>query len=188
MVNLAILGSYNGSGFDAIYEAMQDKVLNIDIPLVISNNTDAVILQKAKTRDISNFVINDKVCKNSDDCIVELLEKYNCKYIFLSGYMKKISSKILSCATVINCHPALLPSQYGGVGMYGSFVHKAVIKNKEKISGVTIHYVDEIYDNGEIILKNTLKIKEGATPQWLEDNIKKLEKKTIVQGLKICLR
>jgi len=186
MNKIAILSSHNGSGFEALYEALKNNILNIDIPLIISNNSNAKVLDKAKKLNIDNYIINNKLFDNIDKKIYELLKQYDCKIVFLSGYMKKISSIITNNFNVINSHPSLLPL-YGGGGMYGRFVHEAVINNKEKISGVTIHKVNENYDEGEIILQKTLQIDKNETSKTLEDKIKLLEKETIVDGFKLYL-
>lgn len=187
MTKVAILSSHNGSGFEALYQASKNKILDIDIPLVISNNSNAKVLEKAKNLHIENYIVNDKLFSNVDEKIVELLNRYKCKYIFLSGYMKKISTLITNNFKVINSHPSLLPL-YGGAGMYGRFVHEAVIKNKDKISGVTIHEVNENYDEGKIILQQTLKIDQNETAQTLETRIKILEQEAIVNGFRLCLK
>ena len=101
--------------------------------------------------------------------------------------MKKISSKLTNNFKVINSHPSLLP-KYGGQGMYGRYVHEAVVKNNEKISGVTVHEVNEKYDDGKIILQKQLDISEGETPQTLEQKIKALEKSAIVESFIKCLK
>ena len=187
MTKIAILSSHNGTGFDTLYQASKDKILDIDISLIISNNTNAKVIKNAKKLNIENHIINDKLFENVDEQIFKLLNKHNCKYIFLSGYMKKISSLITNNFTVINSHPSLLPL-YGGAGMYGRFVHEAVINNKELISGVTIHEVDENYDEGKIILQKTLNINKDETAQSLETRIKALEQEAIVDGFKLCLK
>ena len=186
MKNIAILASYNGSGFSTIYKAQLEKTLNINVKLVISNNTDAVALQNATKYGIDNFLVNAKTDTNPDERIYDLIQKYKCKYIFLSGYMKKLSPKITQNFKVINSHPSLLP-KYGGAGMYGNHVHEAVIDNGEKMSGVTIHEVNEVYDSGKIILQKSLTLTEDETSKSLEKRIKELEQLTIIDGLKICL-
>ena len=188
---IGILASYNGSGFETIQKAIIEKKINAKVVVVISNNTNAVVLQKAESYNIPNFIINDKRYPNQDidDKISRLLKEFECDYIFLSGYMKKIESKLLQSFPnkIINTHPALLPSIYGGKGMYGRFVHEAIIKNKEKKSGVTIHYIDEIYDEGEIILTKDLDIEKDETVDSLEDKIKDLEKIAIVEAFEKLL-
>jgi len=180
---VAILASYNGSGFDALHVALKKGELSIEIPLIISNNSNAKIIENAKKHGIDNFVVNSKTAQNPDKKIEELLNKYQCEYIFLSGYMKKVPINITKKFKVINSHPALLPN-YGGEGMYGRFVHEAVIRNGEKISGVTIHEVNENYDEGKIILQKELLLEKNENVDSLEKKIKQLEQITIVAAFK----
>ncbi|MFW2379243.1 phosphoribosylglycinamide formyltransferase [Aliarcobacter butzleri] len=191
MTKIGILASYNGSGFETIQKAIENKILNAKVVVVITNNTNAGVLEKAESYDIPYFIINDKRYPglDIDDKITRLLLEFGCDYIFLSGYMKKIESKLLKAYPnkIINTHPAILPSIYGGVGMYGRFVHEAVIKNSEKESGVTIHFVNEVYDEGEKILVKKLKLEENETVDTLEEKIKNLEKEAIVEAFKKIL-
>ena len=191
MTKIGILASYNGSGFETIQKAINEKILNAKVVVVITNNSNAGVLEKAESYDIPHFVINDKRYpgQDIDDKISRLLLEFGCDYIFLSGYMKKIESKLLSAFPnkIINTHPAILPSQYGGKGMYGRFVHEAIIENKEKKSGVTIHYVNEVYDEGEKILVKELLLDENETVDSLENRIKELEKEAIVEAFKKLL-
>ena len=188
---IGILASYNGSGFETIQKAIENKILDAKVVVVITNNTNAGVLEKAESYDIPYFIINDKRYpgQDIDDKITRLLVEFGCDYIFLSGYMKKIESKLLKAYPnkIINTHPAILPSIYGGVGMYGRFVHEAVIKNGEKESGVTIHFVNEVYDEGEKILVKKLKLEENETVDTLEEKIKNLEKEAIVEAFKKIL-
>lgn len=191
MTKIGILASYNGSGFETIQKAIENKTLDAKVVVVITNNTNAGVLEKAESYDIPYFIINDKRYPglDIDDKITRLLLEFDCDYIFLSGYMKKIESKLLKAYPnkIINTHPAILPSIYGGVGMYGRFVHEAVIKNGEKESGVTIHFVNEVYDEGEKILVKKLKLEENETVDTLEEKIKNLEKEAIIEAFKKIL-
>ncbi|MCG3681704.1 phosphoribosylglycinamide formyltransferase [Aliarcobacter butzleri] len=191
MTKIGILASYNGSGFETIQKAIENKILDAKVVVVITNNTNAGVLEKAESYNIPYFIINDKRYpgQDIDDKITRLLLEFGCDYIFLSGYMKKIESKLLKAYPnkIINTHPAILPSIYGGVGMYGRFVHEAVIKNGEKESGVTIHFVNEVYDEGEKILVKKLKLEENETVDILEEKIKNLEKEAIVEAFKKIL-
>ncbi|MBF7070291.1 phosphoribosylglycinamide formyltransferase [Aliarcobacter butzleri] len=191
MTKIGILASYNGSGFETIQKAIENKILDAKVVVVITNNTNAGVLEKAESYNIPYFIINDKRYpgQDIDDKITRLLLEFGCDYIFLSGYMKKIESKLLKAYPnkIINTHPAILPSIYGGVGMYGRFVHEAVIKNSEKESGVTIHFVNEVYDEGEKILVKKLKLEENETVDTLEEKIKNLEKEAIVEAFKKLL-
>lgn len=191
MKKIGILASYNGSGFETIQKAIEDGILNAKVEVIITNNSNAGVLEKASKYGIKSFVINKNLFPNEnlDLKIAQTLKEFECDYIFLSGYMKKIEENLLKTFPnkIINTHPAILPSIYGGAGMYGSFVHEAVIKNGEKKSGVTIHYIDENYDEGEKILIKELELEKDETAQTLENKIKELEKTAIVEAFKKVL-
>ena len=187
MTKVAILSSHNGSGFNALYHAMLQKKLDIEITLLISNNSKSLALKNAQEYGIKTQLVNVKTDENPDDTIYELLVESESTYVFLSGYMKKISKKIASNFIVLNSHPALLP-KYGGKGMYGNFVHEAVLKNNEQTTGVSIHVVNEVYDDGEIILQEELSVRENETVTSLADRVKALEQVTIVEAFRQCLK
>lgn len=188
MKKIGILASYNGSGFQTIQKAIEDNILDAQVVVVVSNNSNANVLNSAEELDIPYFVVNDKRYpgQDIDDKIAKLLVEFGCDYVFLSGYMKMIGPKLISSFQnkIINTHPAILPSKYGGKGMYGRFVHEAVIKNGEEKSGVTIHYVNEEYDDGEIILTKQLDISSDETVESLENRIKDLESLAIIDAFK----
>lgn len=191
MKKIGILASYNGSGFQTIQKAIEETILDAKVVVVISNNSNANVLNVAESLNIPHFVINDKRYpgQNIDDKIARLLVEFGCDYIFCSGYMKMIGPKLIDSFPnkIVNTHPALLPSQYGGKGMYGRFVHEAVIKNAEEKSGVTIHYVNEKYDDGEIILTKALTLNADETVDSLENRIKDLENEAIIDAFKKLL-
>ena len=191
MKKIGILASYNGSGFETIQKAIEQGILDAKVCVIITNNSNAGVLEKASKYGIESFVINKNLFpdENLDLKIAQTLKKFDCDYIFLSGYMKKIEENLLKTFPhkIINTHPAILPSIYGGAGMYGSFVHEAVVKNAEKKSGVTIHYIDENYDEGETILIKELELASDETAESLENRIKELEKTAIVEAFKIVL-
>jgi len=191
MKRIGILASYNGSGFQTIQKAIESKILDAQVIVVISNNTNANVLEVAQNLQIPNFVINDKKYpnENCDEIIANLFKGFKCDYIFCSGYMKMIGNKLISQfpLKIVNTHPALLPSIYGGKGMYGKFIHEAVIKNNEKKSGVTIHFVNEKYDDGKIILTKELEINEKETVVSLENRVKKLENIAIIEAFEKLL-
>jgi len=186
MKKIAILASHNGSGFEAIHNAILEQRLSLKIEIVISNNPDAQVLKKAKKFKIPTAVINKSTDENPDAKIYEVLQNHACETIFLSGYMKKLSSLLTQGFYIINSHPSLLP-KFGGTGMYGRFVHEAVIEAKEQQSGVTVHEVNENYDEGKILLQNSLELTQDETVDTLEERVKALEKETIVEALAKCL-
>ncbi len=187
MKRIGILSSHNGSGFDTIQKACEEKILDAQVVLVISNNSNAKVIEKACKKDVPNFIINANrfPTENLDVKITNLMKEFKVDYIFLSGYMKKIEKNLVTTFEnkIINSHPALLP-KFGGKGMYGTFVHEAVISAKEKESGCTIHFVNENYDEGKFILQKSIKLDEDETVNSLEEKIKTLESQTIVEALK----
>ena len=191
MKKIGILASYNGSGFETIQKAIEDGILDAKVEVIITNNSNAGVLEKASKYGIKSFVINKNLFPNEnlDLKIAQTIKEFECDYIFLSGYMKKIGLDILNAFPnkIINTHPAILPSIYGGKGMYGKFVHEAVIKNGEKKSGVTIHYVNEVYDEGEKILVKELQIAQDETVDSLESRIKELESVAIIEAFEKLL-
>ena len=191
MKRIGILASYNGSGFQTIQKAIENKILDAQVVVVVSNNTNANVLKIANDMQILNFVINEKKYpnENCDEKIAYLFKEFKCDYIFCSGYMKMIGTELISQfpQKIVNTHPALLPSIYGGKGMYGRFVHEAIIKNAEKKSGVTIHFVNEKYDDGKIILTKELEVNNNETVDSLENRVKNLENIAIIEAFEKLL-
>lgn len=191
MKRIGILASYNGSGFLTIQKAIEQKILDAQVIVVVSNNSNANVLKSAEDMQIPNFIINEKKYPNEniDEKIANLFKEFKCDYIFCSGFMKMIGTNLISEfeEKIVNTHPALLPSKYGGKGMYGRFVHEAIIKNNEAKSGVTIHFVNEKYDDGKIILKKELKLENDETVDSLENRIKDLENIAIVEAFEKLL-
>lgn len=190
MKRIGILSSYNGSGFKTIQEACEKKELNAQVVLVVSNNSESKALEKAENKNIPNFIINDKKYPNEnlDKKITKMMREAKVDYIFLSGYMKKIEENLVTTFEnrIINSHPALLP-KFGGKGMYGINVHKAVIEAKETKSGCTVHFVNENYDEGKFILQKSINLDENETVESLENRIKDLESITIIEAFKKLL-
>ncbi len=187
MIKIGILSSYNGSGFIALHKACQSGILNAEIVVVISNNTGAKVLKTAENYGINNYCINVKnsLNENVDLKILNKLKENKCDYLFLSGYMKKIDKCLTDfyANKIVNSHPALLPN-FGGKGMYGRFVHEAVVKAKVNKTGVTIHFVNENYDEGKFILQKQIKLSPNESVDSVEDRVKKLELQAIVEAFK----
>lgn len=185
MIKIGVLASHNGSGYKTIYNACKKGILEAEVAVVISNNSEAKVLKSAAKDGTPNFIINQKLFpqENLDEKIAHLMMDYQCDYIFLSGFMKKIETNLLKHFKnrIINSHPALLPN-FGGKGMYGRYVHEAVIKAKQSVSGVTIHYVNEHYDEGEYILQKKLQLLDNETVDSLEEKIKNLESIAIIEA------
>jgi phosphoribosylglycinamide formyltransferase 1 len=179
MLNLAVFASGSGSNLQAIIDAIAKEELNAKIKLVISNNSDAFALERAKKHKIPALHLSSATHPESGkliDSMLIALESFEVDTIALAGYMKKVPNEILAFVNsrVVNIHPALLP-KFGGVGMYGINVHQAVIQAKEEFSGATVHLVDNIYDNGRILAQKQVKVSPVDTPESLAKKVLKIE-------------
>ncbi len=183
MYNLVVFASGNGSTLQSIIDAIDKKELHSQIVLVVSNNPDAFALERAKKANIPTYVIKNKKYQDIDDELYEVLSHYDINLIVLAGYLKLIGDKLLSNYTIINTHPSLLP-KYGGKGMHGMHVHQAVIDNKEKQSGVTVHYINNEYDKGNIISQTVVDVLETDTPETLASKVQTAEKVQLVNVIK----
>jgi phosphoribosylglycinamide formyltransferase-1 len=172
--NIAIFASGTGTNTLKIIEHFVQR-RNIHIALIVSNKVDAGVLTIAQTHHIPALVLEkDKFFH--DNAYTDEFRQKNIDFIVLAGFLWKIPSALITAYPnkIINIHPALLP-RYGGKGMYGHFVHEAVIAAGEKYSGITIHYIDEKYDHGSIIFQATCPVEENETPDTLAQKIHVLE-------------
>jgi phosphoribosylglycinamide formyltransferase-1 len=176
MKKLAFFASHSGSNFKAIIKNCLNGTINAEPTLLITNNSNSGAFVFAKENKIAAYHISPLTSDNPDNEILEILLKHNIDLIVLAGYMKKIPADVIKHFPnkIINIHPSLLP-KYGGKGMYGLNVHKAVIDNKELFSGLTIHYVTEKYDDGEYLIQFALKVNENETPESLQTRILEYE-------------
>lgn len=147
---IVLFASGSGSNVENIIRYFQDKP-NVTIAMVLTNKRDAKVLDRCNKLNVSALYFN-KIAFQETDCVLDILKGAHPNLIVLAGFLWKIPEKIIEAFPnkIINIHPALLP-KYGGKGMYGPKVHKAVKENKETETGITIHYVNEHYDEGTII-------------------------------------
>ena len=176
---LAILVSGNGTTLEAIIKAINNKKLDAEIKIVVSNTEKAYALQRAEKADINHYVLKDY---KDEDELYNKLKEADVQLIVLAGYLKLLPLKVINNYTIINTHPALLP-KYGGKGMYGMNVHKAIIENHEKETGATVHFVNEEYDKGKIISQIKVKVYEKDTPEDVSDRVQKAEKRQLIKVL-----
>lgn len=175
MKKLAIFAS--GTGTNAVniikYFENSDK---IETAFVLSNNTSAPVIEKAKSLGVTVEIVSNQEIE-AGDRLIELCQLYKIDYIILAGFLRKIPTKLIEKYPqhIINIHPSLLP-KYGGPGMYGEHVHKAVLANKEKESGITIHFVNADFDKGETIDQFKCSISEDETLASLQLKIHELER------------
>jgi len=176
MKRIIIFASGSGTNTQNIIEYFQQNKI-AKVVLVLSNKEDAKVLERANTLNIPclSFTKADLCTSNK---VLDLLKKEMPDLIVLAGFLLKLPENILQAYPnkVINIHPALLP-KYGGKGMYGSFVHESVLANNEAETGITIHYVNENYDEGAIIFQKSVFLTEGDTPETVASKVHKLEYK-----------
>lgn len=174
-MNIALFASGSGSNVKNIIEYFS-KNQSVNVQLVVSNKPDAGALMHAKNAHINTRVFSHQEIKNVDP-VLESLNDSNIGMVILAGFLLKIPSDLISRfnGDIINVHPSLLP-KFGGKGMYGNHVHKAVLTQGESETGITIHYVNEHYDEGKIIQQFSTSISEAETLDTLLLKIKALEK------------
>ena len=168
---IAVFASGAGSNAQKIIDHFNGNDKAAEVVLIVSNNPTAGVLKRGK---IPSLII-DRKRFNEDGYITEL-KKLRIDLIVLAGFLWKVPVILIKSFPhkIINIHPALLP-KYGGKNMYGNFDHEAVLSAKEKESGITIHYVDEIYDHGKIIFQTKCEVSKNDTPQSLAEKIHVLE-------------
>lgn len=175
MKRIVIFASGNGTNAENIIRYFQKSSL-ARVVLVLSNKSDAKVLTRAKSLGVParNFSKEEL----HSDKVFDTLADFNPDLIVLAGFLLKLPEKIINeyPEKIINIHPALLP-KHGGKGMYGRFVHQAVMLAKEKESGISIHYVNNEYDSGAIIFQKSVKITPQDTPESLANKIHELEYK-----------
>ncbi len=176
MKHIAIFASGKGSNARAIINYFQNHA-SVKVALIVTNNPEAEVVKIAHSQKIISAVVSKKFL-NDEKEMPRLLDAQKIDFIVLAGFLQLVPSYLLNrySQRMVNIHPALLP-KFGGQGMYGIKVHEAVLAAGEKETGITIHYVNEKYDQGEIILQKKLKIAPGDTPQTLSPKVLALEHK-----------
>lgn len=173
MIRILIFASGSGTNAENIIRYFQSNE-NIVVTAVLSNKKDAKVLEKAENLGVKTRVFSrDDFYKNSE--IINFVKK-NADFIVLAGFLWKIPEDLIAAFPnkIINIHPALLP-KYGGKGMYGMHVHQAVVANKEAKTGITIHFVNENYDEGAIIFQKEVALNTSDTPQIVAEKVHQLE-------------
>jgi phosphoribosylglycinamide formyltransferase 1 len=176
MKRIVIFASGSGTNAENIINHFKNSSI-ASVVMVLSNKSDAKVLEKASSLGVANSSF-DKVDLFENNTIHNLLKKINPDIIVLAGFLLKFPADIISTFPnrIINVHPALLP-KYGGKGMYGQFVHKAVVANNEEESGISIHYVNEFYDEGNIIFQVSTKLLSTDSYEDVASKIHLLEQK-----------
>ena len=171
---IAVLVSGGGTNLQALIDAQNNGIIKSgELSLVISNNADAYALERAKKADIKTQVVSRKEYGDGfEDKIISALEENGIDFIVLAGFMCILSEKFTSHFRdrIINVHPSLIPS-FCGKGFYGLRVHEAALSYGVKVTGATVHFVNEIPDGGKIIMQKAVEILEGDTPEILQKRV-----------------
>ncbi len=173
---IGVLVSGGGTNLQALIDACESGIINSgEIKVVISNKADAYALERAKKANIATEVVLKKDCKDSfefEEKIVEALTKHEIDIIVLAGFMSILSEKFTSRypERILNVHPSLIPS-FCGKGFYGLTVHEKALEYGVKVTGATVHFVNEIPDGGKIIMQKAVEIQDGDTPEILQKRV-----------------
>ena len=190
-VNIVCIASGRGSNVAALLRAIDDRRVAGRVVLVISNNSGAEVLSVARAAGIPTMHLSEKqFAQRSDFALrfVETLHTAHADLIVLAGYLRKLPDEVCAAyrGRIINIHPALLPA-FGGEGMYGIHVHEAVLASGSKESGATVHYVDEVYDHGKIVLQKRVPVMLNDTPETLAARVLECEHNILVEAVsQIC--
>ena len=187
MRNIAIFASGSGTNTENLVHFFRTSPFG-QVSLVLTNRPDAGVIQRVQSNDIECIVFNRSQFYDTNE-VVDLLVERGIEFVILAGFLWLVPDNLLELYDnkIVNIHPALLP-KYGGKGMYGHFVHEAVIANAEKESGITIHYVNSRYDEGDVILQARCKVEVDDTPDSLASKIHALEYEHFPKAVEALLK
>lgn len=188
-IKIAVLISGGGSNLQAIINAIKAGKINGEIKLVISDKKDVYGLERAKKEKIHNFTIlqsDFSTKKQWNQAILQVLEDYKIDLVLLAGFMSILDKEIVKAFpnAIMNIHPSLIPS-FCGKGYYGKKVHQAVLEYGVKVTGVSVHFVDEGADTGPIILQEAVKVKQEDTVESLAQRVLKVEHKLYPKAVQL---
>lgn len=176
MLRVVVMVSGGGTNLQAILDAVDDgKITNAEIVAVISNNEGAYAIERAKKHQIPAFVVSPKAYETRDlfnEALLATVDACKADLVVLAGFLVKIPEEMIRAYRnrIINIHPSLIPS-FCGVGYYGLKVHEAALARGVKLTGATVHYVDEGMDSGPILLQKAVEVKPGDTPEILQRRV-----------------
>lgn len=180
MLNIGVLVSGGGTNLQAIIDASESGEINGAVKVVVSNKKDAYGLERAKQHNIEAYYETD------EDKIIEILKEQKIDLVVLAGYLKIISPKFVNeyRNKMINIHPSLIPS-FCGAGFYGQRVHQAVIDYGAKVTGATVHFVDEGADTGPIIMQDVVKVSSNDDAKSLAQKVLEVEHRILKQSISL---
>ena len=186
-IRIAVMASGSGTDLQSVIDACEDGRIDGSVVVVISDNKDAFALERARRHGIpAHYVPRKKDRKEHEMAIAEIIDSYRVDLIVLAGYIRMLTPWFVEKyrGRIINIHPALLPL-FGGPGMYGMKVHEAVLESGMKVSGCTVHFVDENVDGGPIILQRCVPVLEDDTPETLRERVLEEEHRALPEAVSL---
>lgn len=185
MKKIVLFASGNGSNVENIIQYFKNNNV-LSVAGVFTNNLHAKVIEKSEKHNIPHFVFNKE--ELNEGIVLEKINQLQPDLIVLAGFLLKFPEHIIAKYPnqIINIHPALLP-KYGGKGMYGMHVHRAILENQEKETGITIHYVNEHYDEGEFIFQQKVNIQDCQTPEEIAAKVHELEHRYFPEAIENLL-
>lgn len=188
-VRIGVLVSGGGTNLQSIIDSIQSGYLPASIEVVLSNKEDAYSLQRAEKHNISNFVVLPRGFASErqyNEELVKILKKHNVDLVVLAGFIRILSTHFVKVFPnkIMNIHPSLIPA-FCGKGFYGKKVHEQVINYGVKVTGVTVHFVDEGTDTGPIILQKAVPVEDDDTPETLASKVLREEHKIYPEAIKL---
>ncbi|MBC8524503.1 MAG: phosphoribosylglycinamide formyltransferase [Chlorobium phaeobacteroides] len=189
---LAVFCSGTGSNFQSLYHALKERNIPAEFTLCLSNRPECGAFSFADQHAIPTVHLSEKQFDTHGAfaaAMLKALDEHAVEYILLAGYLRKVPESVVNAyaGKTLNIHPALLP-KFGGPGMYGINVHKAVLEAGEKESGATVHFVDPEYDKGPVLLQHKVPVKPGDTPESLASRVLDCEHQLYPDALELLIR
>ena len=185
MKRILVMASGKGSNFNSILRAISDQRLEAEVVALVTDRERAGAAAIAEEHGVPVIVIapsNFRTEKEWADQNVSAVKALNPDFVVLAGYLKKVDTEVVKSYKVLNTHPSLLP-KYGGPGMYGDRVHKAVLEAGETETGVSLHRVTDVYDEGPVFAQKKVEVKSDDTVETLRDRVKEIENEFLVETL-----
>ena len=178
MVKIGVLISGGGTNLQAVIDGCENKSINGEVKVVISNKEEAYGLERARNHNIT------AICEKDENKIIEILKENEVELVILAGYLKIVSPKLVNeyRNKIINIHPSLIPS-FCGKGYYGEKVHQGVIDYGAKVTGATVHFVDEGADTGPIIMQKTIEVKQDDDAKKLAERVLEVEHEILTKSI-----
>lgn len=178
MVKIGVLISGGGTNLQAVIDGCENKSINGEVKVVISNKEEAYGLERARNHNIK------AICEKDENKIIEILKENEVELVILAGYLKIVSPKLVNeyRNKIINIHPSLIPA-FCGKGYYGEKVHQGVIDYGSKVTGATVHFVDEGADTGPIIMQKTVEVKQDDDAKKLAERVLEVEHEILTKSI-----